>query len=260
MGIFKAADYVDVYRIKAKSKRLETMADRDRESTDYINDIIIKDLNISSQDKILDIGCGDGSLLASLAFKIISGFGTASTQEEVLRLKAAHQYQNVDFGQSLTHSLAFPDQSFDKVVCNSVLLILKTREELVASIKEIYRVSKPSAMVYLGEIMIVDELVNARRDYGDSLTKWLIFVLKNRGFQPFVSGLKLLIKSLFSSEPFIITPKTPLVISENDFIHLCESLGFAIIKKDIHRVLDFKGKVKIMPTRMNFVFSKRASL
>jgi ubiquinone/menaquinone biosynthesis C-methylase UbiE len=257
MGIFKTTNYIDVYRIKARSRDIATMSDRDRNSTDFINNIMSTELKISPGDKLLDIGCGDGTFITSLSIKVDSGVGISPTEQEIIRLKSEYQLNNISFIQGLSSSIPLPDHSFDKVVCNSVLLILSSYEELEKSIKEISRVTKPAGMVFLGEIMIVDELVKARKDYGDSILKWLIFLLKNRGLKSFYDASKMLARCLFSEEPFIITPKNPLVISTDNFIALCEANRFELVKKSVHELLDSNSNPYMVPSRMNFVFLKK---
>ena len=257
MAILKAKNYIDVYRIKARAKNIETMSDRDRLSTDYLNRLMSEELKISPEDQVLDIGCGDGTLITSLSSRIQSGVGLSPTDEEVARLKTEYHQPNINFVQGLTSSVPFPDQAFNKVVCNSVLLILKSYEELEKSIQEISRVTRSSGMVFLGEIMITDELVKARRDYGDSLLKWLVFLYKNGGLKRAVPAARMLLKCMFTNEPFIITPKTPLVISADDFVALCEKHGLVFVKKYVHTLLDAHAKVYEVPSRVNFVFYKK---
>jgi ubiquinone/menaquinone biosynthesis C-methylase UbiE len=81
---------------------------------------------IRSGDKVLDVGCGTGSL-AILAAKRVGGGGSVCGIDPAPRMiaaavrKAEHQNVTVDFRLGAIEALPFPDQSFDLVVSSFML-------------------------------------------------------------------------------------------------------------------------------------------
>lgn len=256
MAIIKTSNYVDVYRIKALSKDIEAMSGRDRRSTDFVINRISSILNFQPEDSVLDIGCGDGTLLTRNADIIKYGMGVVPTDLEVDRLNNTYAISNIKFSKGLSNSLNERDGVFTKVICNSVIFILPSYEDLEKTISEISRVTKVGGTVYLGEVMIEDELAVARKEYGDSLLRWLIFTLRRRGSKAFFSAIKTLLKSLVSSEPFIIAPKKLLIVSPEEFIELCSKFKLKLIETSIHQLRSDNDEIYELPSRMNFLFSK----
>lgn len=72
-----------------------------------------------------------------------------ATEEEV----AVVRRLGLPLQQGLTDHLPVPDESSSVIDCNSVLLIVP-RARIPASLREIYRVAKPGARIFLGEIPV----------------------------------------------------------------------------------------------------------
>ena len=95
------------------------------------------------------------------------------------------------------------------------------------------------------------------KNYGDSITAWLIWVLKNQGLKQFMIRLKQTMSSLFSKEPFIIMPKTMFYMSPQQFITLLDSHDFKVLEHYKHKIIDTEGNVSESQTRWNYLAYKK---
>ncbi len=148
-------DYVEYCRETASHvKTLHDLALRGagkEEVTTAINQRIAEAVCLGPSDELVDIGCGDGTLLrvaANLGVRRALGF--LATEEEVALVKAT----GLNVRQALTDRLPLPNASASVVVCNSVLLVVP-REKVPVSLREIHRIAKPGARIFIGEIPFV---------------------------------------------------------------------------------------------------------
>lgn len=99
--------------------------------------------------KILDIGCGPGTITVDLASYIPAGHITglervAGVLEQARALAKEKGVANVDFVQGDANSLSFADESFDVVFCHQVLQHVG---DPIGMLKEMKRVTKSGGMV-----------------------------------------------------------------------------------------------------------------
>ena len=150
--ITRSADYVEYCRDTARRLRnLQDLALRGKNKqalTRRVQERIAREVALTADDDMVDIGCGDGTLLL-LAKKagVRSATGFHASEEE----SAIVRNLGVDARQGFTDSLPLADECASVVVCNNVLLIVP-REKIPASLREIHRVAKPGARVLIGEI------------------------------------------------------------------------------------------------------------
>lgn len=85
-------------------------------------------------ETILDVGCGNGSLVNSIYQKFKKVVGVDLSEEALTHVKSEKVLSDVS-------NLCFPDKSFDLVVCSEVLEHLR-EEDYLQTIKEIERVAK----------------------------------------------------------------------------------------------------------------------
>lgn len=136
-------DYVEYCRETAgRVKNLQDLALRGRnkqEITRLIHERIVEVVGLQAGDDLVDIGCGDGTLLAMAErIGVNSALGLLATEEEVALLRPA----GFRVRQGLTNQLPVGDASASVVVCNNVLLVVP-REKIPASLREIYRIASP---------------------------------------------------------------------------------------------------------------------
>lgn len=115
----------------------------------HLNSLRFKyfDLHIANwQDlKILDVGCGGGFTCEFLAARNAQVFGIDQSSEciQVAKKHAASSKLNINYQQSFSESLPYPNNFFDTVVCVDVL---EHVTDLKQTITEIYRVLKPGGL------------------------------------------------------------------------------------------------------------------
>lgn len=127
-------------------------SDYDRRWAFYINATLhetLKRLDINESDKLLDIGCGTGSLLQAISSKYpsITLFGV-DLSREMIKVACHKQIRNCTFINGQSQHLPFRSGSFDMVVtCNAFHYWHKPEECL----REIARILRPQ-----GRIVITD--------------------------------------------------------------------------------------------------------
>ncbi|CAG9949854.1 unnamed protein product [Clonostachys rosea f. rosea IK726] len=99
--------------------------------------------------KLLDVGCGSGSITATLALEIPQGLVTGVDKDpEILKraelVARSWEAENVTFQTGDASKLPFPDNSFDIVHCHQVLTWQK---EPWVALAEMLRVTKPGGIV-----------------------------------------------------------------------------------------------------------------
>jgi ubiquinone/menaquinone biosynthesis C-methylase UbiE len=150
--ITRSEDYVEYCRETARNLRnLQDLALRGRNKqalTRRVQERIVREVGLTADDDLVDIGCGDGTLL--LLAKTIGAHqatGFHATEEEAAIVRRL----GLEVRQGFTDQLPLPDQSASVVVCNNVLLIVP-REKIPASLIEFHRIAKPGARILIGEI------------------------------------------------------------------------------------------------------------
>ncbi|MCT1403050.1 methyltransferase domain-containing protein [Paenibacillus sp. p3-SID867] len=123
-----------------------------REST--FKNQLIKQVQSYSGQRILDLGCGTGTLTVQLKQSYPESKVTGlDIDPDVLRIaeaKAAQRHLDIKFVQGNSYELPYPDHSFDRVVTSLMFHHLTTTNKL-QTLKEIFRVLKPE-----GELHIAD--------------------------------------------------------------------------------------------------------
>ncbi|MGA7171555.1 MAG: methyltransferase domain-containing protein, partial [Candidatus Sulfotelmatobacter sp.] len=148
-------DYVEYCReTAAHLKTLHDLALRGagkEEITAAINQRIAEEICFTPDDELVDIGCGDGTLLRLAANAgVRHALGILATEEEVTLVKAT----GLNVRQAFSDRLPIPSASATVVVCNNVLLVVP-REKISLSLREMHRIAKPGARIFIGEIPFV---------------------------------------------------------------------------------------------------------
>ncbi|EGO53999.1 hypothetical protein NEUTE1DRAFT_124374 [Neurospora tetrasperma FGSC 2508] len=116
-----------------------------------------KALSSNPNLKLLDIGCGPGTISASLAQHLLPSGHVLATDiaDDVLERAKEHAIsqglsvpQNISFQKESVYELSFPDNEFDIVHAHQVLCHL---DDPVAAVKEMLRVCKPGGLISLRE-------------------------------------------------------------------------------------------------------------
>jgi len=124
----------------------------DGRASKFFKNYIVKHLSLKTNEKILDVGCADGLLLARLKDeeKSIDGIGIDISSKMVK--EASIKYPNLKFIEASAMELPFENESFDLLIaCVSFHHFPNPQQFL----KEAYRVLKPSGRIVIAEINIL---------------------------------------------------------------------------------------------------------
>lgn len=225
MSIQKANSHIDVYRIRALSGNAQCLSGRAaHEQTDTINSFILSKAPNSQDAVVVDVGCGDGSLLMKFSAK--SKLGIVPTKEEKRLLDTHWRGQiNVQIGKA--DKLDLPNKFADIVILSGVIILLD-RDTVLECLKEIGRIAKNQAWIYIGDVPELDEM--QKIEYGDSIVDYLLFLYHENGLTRVFKELLKLGRAMLGLDNYVIKPKKIFHISPNDFIKLCETKGFHVVE------------------------------
>ena len=218
--------------------------------TEFVNRRIFEELAFRQEDDFVDIGCGHGLLLRSaIQSGVRSAIGLNATEEEVRPL--AGLGLNVRLGRA--DSIPLTDACASVVVCNSVLLLVPA-EQMTKSLREISRICKPNARVWLGEIPRMEEITDVPQH--KSVLEMLWWMLRKRGVRSFVG----MCRRLLSGEqkgPVLINPLAAIFHAPPEaFIKMAEDAGLRVERHFPHQSLDGNSQLYVSPTRHDYFFRK----
>jgi ubiquinone/menaquinone biosynthesis C-methylase UbiE len=208
--ITRSADYIEYCRDTAR--RLRNLQDRalrgknKQALTRSVQERIVREVALTGEDDLVDIGCGDGTLLLlAKNAGVRSATGFHATEEE----SAIVRPLGINARQGFADALPLPDECASVVVCNNVLLIV-LREKTPASLREIQRVAKPGARVFIGEIPFEPgpppepEFVTARET--------LAYLYRKYGLRTSLGMLRRMIYWKITGQPMTIRYGSSLVL------------------------------------------------
>lgn len=103
-------------------------------------------------DRVIDIGCGDGRLLDTIADKAALAAGIVPTEEERDRLAAHYAGRPIAFRAERLEELADTGERFDVILVIGVLQLLSRRSLVKEALRRIATIAAPGARVYIGEL------------------------------------------------------------------------------------------------------------
>ena len=112
---------------------------------------ITKLISLNKEDRVLDMGCGNGLFADQIIGKVKSITLLEANPALVDFLYKKYTKGEVDISDQVIYALPFKDESFDKIICNSVLQYCDI-EEARKAIKEAYRVCKKDGMIFFGDV------------------------------------------------------------------------------------------------------------
>lgn len=216
---------IEAYRRAASAPDIHNMSGRIGQPlvTKFINENIIEAIAPQIGDTIIDIGCGDASLLAAMSDKLGAAcalYGVLPTDEEVSRVRSERSAEiNFSKGTAITPDLN--NISADKLICNGVLIYIR-RSEYKSALTGFRRLCKEGAIVYIGEILEVNE---HRSD------DWIV------NFKNFIKRFRSRISWC---------PRT-------EFIEIAKASGFALVKDLQHMHCGPDGSPYILETRRDYI-------
>lgn len=110
---------------------------------------IIRELDISESDEVLDVGCGDAYILERVRDKVdVKGYGIDVSAEtvEVAKILTEHYRVDLEFCLGDARYLPFSDNFFDKIICSE---IIEHVPDDTVFLKEMRRVLRPAGLAYV---------------------------------------------------------------------------------------------------------------
>jgi ubiquinone/menaquinone biosynthesis C-methylase UbiE len=115
---------------------------------------LIQQASLRPDDRILDLGCGTGTLTLLLKSQHPeSRVAAIDADPQILgiaREKAARAGLDIDFHQVMSYALPFPDASFDHVFSSLVFHHL-TREQKLGTLAEVLRILRPGGRLHIAD-------------------------------------------------------------------------------------------------------------
>ena len=139
---------------------------------------------ITPNDKVLDLGCGNGRLYSAIKDKKAQYVG-ADNSEELISI-AQKNYPEASFQVADALKLPFKDSSFDKIYAIAVLHHIPSKELRRQFLQEAKRVLKPDGLLIITvwklarikriklliKFSILKILHRTKLDFGDILVPW----------------------------------------------------------------------------------------
>ena len=216
--------------------------------TEFINRRILTELGIKVNDRLVDIGCGDGTLLKSALLAGLSNpVGLSGTEEEAEGLRAL----GLNVIQAYTDSLPLPDKSASAVICNSVLHIVPP-DKIPTSLREIARIAEPEARIWIGEIPRFREPSSVRSF--QTVPEMLGWVLRKRGLRAFLGMCRRLLTGaqqgpvLRTAQAFWAEPEL--------FVRMAAEAGLRVERHLPHQTLDNQHQTSTSATRHDYLLRR----
>lgn len=228
--IIRSNDYVEYCRETAKRARdphdLALRGRNKKEITKRVHEEIAEAVGLQAGDDLVDIGCGDGTMLRlAESVGVRNAIGLLATDEEV----AVLQRFGLSVKQGLADHLPLPDTSASVIVCNSVLLVVP-RERIPACLNEIYRVAKAGARIVLGEIPYQEQHdptpeFSTRREL-------LAYLYDKHGLRAWFGMVRRLAYRQITGQPALLNSGTAISFwsPAEEFVAMAEGAGLQLVR------------------------------
>lgn len=245
--ITHSEDYVEYCRENAAHLRdLHDLALRGSDKHDVtrlVHERIVREVELTPDDDLVDIGCGDGTLLRmARTLGVRSAIGLHATEQEAILVRRL----GLEVRQGFSDSLPLPCASASVVVCNNVLLIVP-RNRIVPSLQEISRIARPGARVFLGEIPFVPGPTPGPRF--DTAHETLSYLYRKHGLRTCLGMARRMAQRKIAGKPMVIYDGrvTSFYAGPEEFVPMAESAGLTLVRHWVHEHIQ---------TRYNYLFRK----
>lgn len=222
MRVLVARDYRQAYAHRARYfADPAMMAGRDRRSTVFKCRNIMARLPLCRASRVLDVGCGDGTLFRLIGECVARRCGIDPSADAVTKLRRLFEGEaNVEFEIGTSEQIPYAEGSFDIVVMNAVMLHLSCEAEVVRTLGELVRVCAPAAVGYVGEMPF--------RPEGGATRYWTL--LRHFGLGRLLRFVdESYLAPLARGEPLLVEPGgRTLAIPAERMVQLCENAGATV--------------------------------
>jgi hypothetical protein len=176
-----------------------------------------------------------------------------SSVEEEQKLKAT--FPGLSVVASDVRSLPFESGSASKIVCNGVLLYMPREDEMTAALREIARIARPGATIWVGEIPDVDEYAHYGIYRGSSMLGLLWHVLMHNGLRAFLGMVRRWARAVFGDERIVLNSAGIFFAGPEKMVALAEGCGLRLKTYFRHKELDDAGKPVDSQFRYDYIFT-----
>jgi hypothetical protein len=254
MAIIRVNNYLDAYRLISQSKDVHDLSGRHDKKmvTEFVNRKVLQMLQPEPNDLVVDIGCGDASLLRMMD-RTVQSVGIVATIEEQWRLESTYPDLSIKAGEM--QSLPLDSRVASKIVCNGVLFYLQSESEVRAALSEIKRIARSNALILLGEIPEVDEYKQYGMYRGHSMVAFLWHLARRNGLRAFLGMIRRWLKATFGKERIVLNSAGMFYARPETMVKMAESCGLVLKTYFRHQEIDQHGKPVDSPFRFDYLFT-----
>jgi hypothetical protein len=255
MPVVRVDNYIDAYRLRSQSEDVHELAARPDKSalTKFVNRRILETILPGPDDFLVDIGCGDASLLRMLGNGSKGSIGIVASPEEKRRLQAT--FPGLSIEASDAQRLPLASGIATKIVCNAVLMYLPSENEVRAALCEIRRIACRNATIWVGEIPEIDEYAYYGFYRGNSILGFLRHVLKRNGIRAFLGMIRRWGKAVVGKEQIVLNSAGLFHVGPDEMVKLAEGCGLQLKTYFRHKEIDQQGSVVDSQFRYDYLFT-----
>jgi len=218
-----------------------------------VNRRILNAIQPGPDDFLVDIGCGDATLLRMAHMRTPNCIGIVGTVEEAGRL--ASTFPGLNFEASNAQALSLESEIASKIVCNATLFYLPSESDVMAALREMARIARPGATIWIGEIPEIDEYAYYGTYRGTSMIGLLWHLLRHNGIRSFLGLLRRWMMAVIGSERIVLNSAGMFHASPEGMQAMAEKCGLRLETFFRHEELDQVGNVVNSKFRYNYIFT-----
>ncbi len=255
MPVIRIDNYVDDFRVRAHSNDLHELAARPgkKHVTEFVNQRILETIQTGASDVLVDVGCGDGSLVRMAHGRVATCIGITRSVEEQKKLRSA--IPGPLFIASQAQFLPLASRSASKIVCNATLHLLPHEGDVQAALREIARIARPGATIWVGEIPEIDEYKHYGTYRGTSMLGFMWYLLRHNGLRTFLGMARRWAKALIGTEQIVLNSAGLFYACPERMISMAEGSGLRLRAYFRHKDCDNRGKVVESQFRYDYIFT-----
>ncbi len=159
--------------------------------------LLVKQANVQPGDRVLDVGCGTGTLAVLLKKSVpeahIVGLDADRAALEIARKKAAEAEVEIELHEALAWDAPFEPKSFERVVTSLVLHHLRDRDKL-RTLQKVREWLRPDGELHIADwgkaqnalmrvAFVGVQLLDGFQTTAENVRRGLVPVLRDAGFR-----------------------------------------------------------------------------